>query len=137
MKQYTGTKTIKAKPMTRLEYNNYRGWNLLDNQNGDDEGYLVEYIESPNSNHPNHKFFISWLLADVFDKTYKPSETYLDRLYIERDELQDKIIKLENFINSIKFEDLSLEKRVEIRCQKNCMKLYLDCLQNRIHLDTK
>ena len=71
MKNYIGTKTIKAKPMTRLEYNNYRGWELPSDENGEDKGYLVEYLDSPNKNHPDHEGYISWSPKDVFEKAYK------------------------------------------------------------------
>lgn len=33
MKQYIGTKIIKAKPMTRGEYNIHRGWKIPENEN--------------------------------------------------------------------------------------------------------
>lgn len=29
MQQYVGTKIIKAEPMTRGEYNQYRGWQMV------------------------------------------------------------------------------------------------------------
>ena len=38
MKNYIGTKLISAKPMGRAGYNTYRGWELPDNENGDDGG---------------------------------------------------------------------------------------------------
>jgi hypothetical protein len=41
MQTYNGTKIIRALPMTRKEYNDYRGWQLPADENGDDEGYLV------------------------------------------------------------------------------------------------
>ena len=37
------TKAVNAKPMMRQEYNDFRGWQLPENENGADEGYLVEY----------------------------------------------------------------------------------------------
>lgn len=45
MKQYIGTKIIKAKPMTRGEYNKLREWEIPENENPADEGYLVEYSD--------------------------------------------------------------------------------------------
>lgn len=63
---------IKAKPMNRLEYNQYRGWELPSDENGADEGMLVEYIDGGKSNHPNHEGYISWSPIDVFDKAYRP-----------------------------------------------------------------
>ena len=50
MQQFIGTKLINAKPMTRGEYNKYRGWEVPDNENPEDAGYLVEYQDSPTAN---------------------------------------------------------------------------------------
>ena len=41
MEKYIGTKLINAEPMTRAEYNVFRGWELPADENGDDEGYLL------------------------------------------------------------------------------------------------
>ena len=43
MKQYIGTKIVKAEPMTRGDYNNYRGWQIPADEDPMDEGYLMEY----------------------------------------------------------------------------------------------
>ena len=60
MKKYIGTKLVQAKPMTRGEYNNYRGWQIPKNENPKDEGYLVEYSDS----------YVSWSPKEIFEKTY-------------------------------------------------------------------
>jgi hypothetical protein len=83
MKQYIGVKMIQAKPMNRKEYNDYRGWELPSDENGADEGYLVEYIDGGQSNHPNHKGYISWSPADVFEKAYKETTGLTFGLAIE------------------------------------------------------
>lgn len=70
MKRFIGIKLVEAKPMDRKTYNKYRWWVLPADENGDDEGYLVEYLESDNPNHPNHKRYISWSPKEVFDKAY-------------------------------------------------------------------
>lgn len=81
MKQYTGTKTVKAMPMTMGEAYERK---LLKNSvrpsecETDKAGYLVEYEDG----------YQSWSPADVFEKAYKPSETRLDRLRIECSELE-------------------------------------------------
>lgn len=66
-----GTEAINAKAMTRQEYNDYRGW--ADDEDGSDEGYLVEYLDGGASNHPDHVGYISWSPQGVFDAAYKPS----------------------------------------------------------------
>lgn len=70
MKHYQCHKAVKASPMTRGEYNKYRGWSLPADENGDDEGFLVEYIDSPNANHPKHEGYISWSPKAVFEEGY-------------------------------------------------------------------
>lgn len=71
MKLYIGTKAIMATPMKRLDYNNYRGWTLPADENGSDEGFLVEYRNSE-SNHPDHDGYISWSPSKIFHQSYKP-----------------------------------------------------------------
>lgn len=71
MQAYIGTKQIRAIPMTRAAYNNYRGWQLPADENGEDTGYLVEYTDGGPSNHPAHAGYISWSPADVFENAYQ------------------------------------------------------------------
>ena len=73
MQTYFGTKQIMAKPMTRQEYNDYRGWALPADEDGTDDGYLVEYVDGGDSNHPNHEGYISWSPLFVFHNAYKAS----------------------------------------------------------------
>ena len=90
MKQYTGTKTVKAMPMTmgkayerKLLKNGVRPSEC----ETDKAGYLVEYEGG----------YQSWSPADVFEKAYKPSETHLDRLRIEYDELRARSKELDTY----------------------------------------
>lgn len=61
--KYIGTKLIKAKPMTRGEYNKYRGWTIPEDENPDDDGYLIVYVDSYN--------YESWSPKDVFERVYR------------------------------------------------------------------
>ncbi len=69
---YIGTKLILAIAMTRLAYNEYRGWELPADENGADEGYLVEYLDGGKPNHPAHSGYISWSPKEQFDQAYRP-----------------------------------------------------------------
>lgn len=69
--QYIGQKRIKAAPMTRAEYDIYRGWELPADEDGSDEGYLVEYVDGGQSNHKDHEGYISWSPKAVFERAYK------------------------------------------------------------------
>ena len=70
---YIGTKVVKAQPMCRAAYNRLRGWEVPDDEDGSDEGYLVEYIDGGQPNHPKFKGYISWSPYDVFQRAYKPN----------------------------------------------------------------
>lgn len=74
MKQFIGVKLIHAKPMTRAEYNAYRGWELPADENGSDAGFLVEYLDGGKANTPDHAGYVSWSPEDVFNRAYKPTD---------------------------------------------------------------
>lgn len=73
MTLFVGTKLIKVKPMTRADYNLYRGWDLPDNENGADAGFLYEYLDGGQSNDSRHEGYISWSPSDAFNESYKTS----------------------------------------------------------------
>lgn len=73
MKDYIGTKKIKAQPMTKGEYNNYRGWITPENEDPNEAGYLVEYVDGGKPNHDKHEGYISWSPMFVFETSYKSS----------------------------------------------------------------
>lgn len=70
MKLFIGTKVVNAKPMSRLEYNILRGWQLPADEEGADGGYLVEYTEGGASNHKDFAGYISWSPKAVFEGSY-------------------------------------------------------------------
>ncbi len=72
MQTAIGVKMVKFKAMTRQEYCDYRGWKLPPDENGADAGMLVEYVNSPTRNHPDHEGYISWSPAKEFDDAYFP-----------------------------------------------------------------
>jgi len=63
---------LAARPLTRQEYVDYRGWPLPENDDGTDTGYLVEYLDGGASNDDRHKGYISWSPRSVFDAAYQP-----------------------------------------------------------------
>lgn len=73
MNQFIGTKIINAKPMNRLEYNNFRGWDLPADENGADEGYLVEYLDGGQANTSEFEGYVSWSPEKQFEDAYKQS----------------------------------------------------------------
>lgn len=71
-KLYIGTKLINAVPMNREQYSILRDWEVPQDENAKDEGYLVEYVDGGKSNHPEFKGYISWSPKDVFERAYRP-----------------------------------------------------------------
>lgn len=74
--QYKTTKIVNAVPMTRLEYNEFRGWDLPENENGSDDGFLIETIGGM-KNTPTYNGFVQWLPIEQFKSEYR-SFTKLD-----------------------------------------------------------
>lgn len=76
MEDYIGIKRIEAKPMTRGDYNKYRGWQIPKDENPADEGYLVRYEDD----------YISWLPKDVFESAYHKNGkmSFSEALYAAR-----------------------------------------------------
>lgn len=149
MKTFIGTKVIKASTeMSRKEYCEYRGWELPKDENGDDRVYLVEYEpdETSKPNHPNHQGYISMSPKAVFEKAYIPIKTSNDikdyekllphqkRVRDEADELNDKIEKLDTFIesNSI-FQTLDEAEQNRLIQQVRGMEYYFSILVERIN----
>jgi hypothetical protein len=73
MNQYIGTKIINAKPMNRLEYNQFRGWELPADEDGTDDGFLVEYVDGGAANTTEYVGYVSWSPSEVFENAYKSS----------------------------------------------------------------
>lgn len=71
MEKFIGTKVVNAKPLTRQEYNDLRNWTLPEDENGADEGYLVEYVDGGQANHPEFSGYISWSPKAVFENAYQ------------------------------------------------------------------
>ena len=65
----------------------------------------------------------------VFDKAYKPADTYMERLLIERDELKDKVAKLTVALVEKKVPASAIEILTE---QQRAMDAYLTILNKRI-----
>lgn len=83
MQTYIGTKLIKGRPMSREDYNTYRGWVLPEDENGEDAGMLVELLDGGMANHPDHKGYISWSPTQVFEKSYRRTDGMTFGLAIE------------------------------------------------------
>lgn len=132
LKQYKGTKTVKAEPMNEsvaVEKGFARA-----NKDGHEwrEGYHVQYIN------PDGSTYDSWSPKDVFEKSYKIAEDFKDRLNIELKELEDRFYKLNGFLNENDYDKI-VEKcgpaqTALIFSQYHAMRHYYDILRTRIEM---
>lgn len=83
MKTYIGTKILNAKPMTRGDYNDFRGWTLPADEDGEDAGYLVEYLDGGKPNTATHAGYVSWSPMEQFEAAYSPCTAMTFGLAIE------------------------------------------------------
>ena len=60
---------VSVLEMTRQEYNDLRGWDLPENENGDDTGYLVEDPEGQ-KNTPQYDGYVQWLPKAEFERKF-------------------------------------------------------------------
>jgi hypothetical protein len=68
MERYVGTKVIVAEPMNRGAYNLFRGWQIPENENPEDQGYFVQYEDG----------YISWSPKDTFEASYRKTGQLVD-----------------------------------------------------------
>lgn len=127
LKKYIGTKDVSATPAWQIDGKVYLKDDVVPRSMNRKEGYKVVYEDG----------YESWFPKDVFEKAYKPSDTVLDRLKIERNELRERIEKLEDFIG-LNFSEAA-EKAGSLQaallvCQRSYMVNYLDVLETRIDL---
>ena len=93
MKKFIGTKMVIATPMNRQQYNDYRDWPLPNDEDGADDGYLVEYTDGGKPNHPNHTGYISWSPKEQFDAAYRPTDGLTFGLAIEALKLGKRVAR--------------------------------------------
>lgn len=83
--KYIGIKKIEAEPMTRGEYNGFRGWGIPKDENPSDEGYIVKYSDG----------YVSWSPKDVFEKAYSRigDKPLIDTVFLMKsDDYKDRFI---------------------------------------------
>lgn len=121
MKKYIGTKSIYAEPMNAdnaLE----KGYKI--GKHAHEWGYEVEYKDG----------YKSWSPKKAFEDAYRSAETFLDRLLIEKEELETKYNGLTKFLYSKKHKTLPIEQQKLLVKQHIAMGDYLFALNQRIEL---
>ena len=121
-KKYISRKEVQAEPMDEA-----RAVEMgLARPNTDDhewrQGYHIIYPDG----------YQSWCPKRQFEEANRQAETVLDRLYIERHELQEKIIKLKNFLFTQPFNELEETQQDLLVTQLGAMTAYKNILEKRI-----
>lgn len=121
MKKYLGTKLVTAKPMTRVEAEIILGKSIKPaKQEYSGEGYLVRYEDG----------YQSWSPKEVFDKA---ADNFLDRLIIERNEVQQRLSSLTSALMQEDFrEKVGQQQYYWMQEQRNAMEIYVEVLNKRI-----
>ena len=71
MQLFQALKQVTATPMSRQAYNDLRGWIVPDNENGSDDGYLIEDVNvDTQPNFEGYNGYISWEPKDKFDSQF-------------------------------------------------------------------
>lgn len=132
LKKYLGTKVVEARPMNEIEAESIGYARKNSDHHEYREGYHVQYTN------PDGSTYDSWSPKDVFEEAYKPSETVLDRLKIERDELKERIEKIEAILGNGIYEVVKKEggipQAVLLILQDSYMTTYLKVLETKIDL---
>jgi hypothetical protein len=131
LKQYIGTKTVKAEPMVKSAAV-AKGWARASEGNPETPGYHVQYTN------PDGSTYDSWSPKDVFEKSYQIAEDFKDRLEIEFKELRIRLLKLHKFIQDNGFANIAKkigpEQGALLLSQYHGMSLYFDALKARIEI---
>lgn len=136
------SKVVHTVPMTRQEYNDYRGWELPADENGDDNGYLVEYADGGQANVPGHTGYVSWSPTAVLDRATGASlrqepSTFLTRMAEELAELKGKTLKLQTFITGPSFGSIPQIEQDDLMEQFQFMREYEEVLELRYERNIK
>ena len=124
MKKYIGTKQIEAEPMTMgeaYEKNLLQAGRVPNESEKTKAGYHVKYEGG----------YESWSPSEPFEKAYQVADTPLDRMYIEENELADRMMKLSVFISGDKYKELDSATRAMLAAQYSSMSAYLHVLRLR------
>lgn len=129
MKKFIGKKEVEAMPMKLGEFIGKTGRNPYSNDkklhDPDQEGYFVKYKDG----------YESWSPKEVFEESYKCSDTFLDIMEIELEELQEKQEKLNKFFDTETFKSLSQKEKNILHAQFGAMLAYSSILIERIRFE--
>lgn len=122
LEKYISRKEVLAEPMDEAQAVEL-GYARPNEDNHEwRQGYHVIYSDG----------YQSWCPKRQFEEANRPAETVLDRLYIERHELQEKTFKLKNFLFTQPFNELEETQQDLLVTQLGAMTAYQSILEKRI-----
>lgn len=86
-----GSKFVVAYPMTRLEYNNLRNWDLPSDENGDDEGFMIENLTNAKPNTDFSEGYISWSTKEQVFLEFRETDNFPFGVAIEALKMGHKV----------------------------------------------
>ena len=122
MQQFTGTKTVEACKVSRVCAETILGHKIYNDDREDEPGYLVKYPDG----------YTSWSPAKAFEEAYRVSESYLDRMKIELEDVKKRYLKGRDFSFTQMFRDLTDKQQRLLLKQLNLMEEYIYILGERI-----
>ena len=126
MRNYVGTKEVKALPMTMGEaYDEglLQAGRVPKATERDNPGYKVLYIDG----------YVSWSPKEPFEQAYRLNDSLKDKLSIEKEDLKNRYIKISLLIQSDQFKEIKDKEQKDLLIrQHSVMKDYLNVLSERI-----
>lgn len=124
---YTGTKIVDACEMSRKQAEEEIGRKVRPDSDEieDERGYLVLYPDG----------YKSWSPKKTFEDAYRVSETHIDRMKIEQEDLKKRYLSGRDFTFTQKFRKLTDKQQGLLLKQLNLMEEYLYILGERINYE--
>lgn len=88
-----GSRFVTAYPMTRLEYNVLRGWDLPFDENGEDKGFLINNLTNSKPNTDFLDGYVSWLTEEQANAEFRQTGNFPFGMAIEAMKLGHKVAR--------------------------------------------
>lgn len=136
------SKKIEAEPMTRGDYNTYRGWQIPTDENPADEGYHVKHADGHESWSPKEDFENTFLEKgkDLLNDTalLMSSEDYKERFIAEYQQLVIRYKRLKKMLDAWDKGELKFAPtcpRSAYNMQIKAMADYIAVLESRAFIE--
>lgn len=86
-----GSRFVLGYPMTRLQYNSLRGWDLPSDENGDDAGLLIENLTNSQPNTDFLNGYVSWQTIEQANAEFRQTGNFPFGMAIEALKMGHKV----------------------------------------------